>query len=381
MTTVSIHEPCLTYIRPFDESEGDKYKLVAEPVDPADAKSVRMLRKFTGNSIEELLYTRQIFLDAIEDCGVDEGNLFVEWQAMLGANSRMKWRSATRLNNNLIFQETRDGFNLAMEAFIMIYAEDPNAKETIINSFAASKLFKKPIEATIKDHQDRLETIMYYVDVLPGRRGTLSQQERKNVFFNSHPEAWKKEFQLMRNINQSTMTVIRDFMTIKKLESDKTSKKKETETKKKKENDNKSKHGRVAKGKGGGKAGKGNCRSHPQGNHDWKDCYLSPRNENNPYPGGQGGQGNGGRGRGNGNGRGGYQGRGRGNDQYHNNRGYDNNQNNHQNDGYNNINQGHNNGQNNYPDPRSGNNNQQYYNQGPPGAGWDNYANQSYNRN
>ena len=143
MTTVSIHEPCLTYIKPFDESEGDKYKLVAEPVDPADAKSVRMLRKFTGNSIEELLYTRQIFLDAIEDCGVDEGNLFVEWQAMLGANSRMKWRSATRLNNNLIFQETRDGFNLAMEAFIMIYAEDPNAKETIINSFAASKLFKR----------------------------------------------------------------------------------------------------------------------------------------------------------------------------------------------------------------------------------------------
>ena len=78
MTTVSIHEPCLTYIKPFDESEGDKYKLVAEPVDPADARSVRMLRKFTGNSIEELLYTRQIFLDAIDDCGVDEGSLFVE---------------------------------------------------------------------------------------------------------------------------------------------------------------------------------------------------------------------------------------------------------------------------------------------------------------
>ena len=191
MTTVSIHEPCLTYIKPFDESEGDKYKLVAEPVDPADARSVRMLRKFTGNSIEELLYTRQIFLDATFDCGVDEASLFVEWQAMLGANPRMKWRSATMANNQLLFPETRNGFDLAMEAYIMIYAEDPNAKETVINSFAASKLFKKPVESSIKDHQDRMETIMYYVDALPGRRGQLSIQERKNVFFNSPPEAWK----------------------------------------------------------------------------------------------------------------------------------------------------------------------------------------------
>ena len=101
---------------------------------------------------------------------------------MLGANSRMKWRSATSAKNLLILQVTIDDFDLAMVAFIMIYAEDSNAKETIINSFAASKLFKKPIDSSIKDHQDRMETIMYYyVDVLPGRRGRLSQQERKNV--------------------------------------------------------------------------------------------------------------------------------------------------------------------------------------------------------
>ena len=56
----------------------------------------------------------------------------------------------------------------------MIYAEDSNAKETVINSFAASKLFKKPMESSIKDHQDQMETIIYYVDVLPGRRGQLT---------------------------------------------------------------------------------------------------------------------------------------------------------------------------------------------------------------
>ena len=63
MTTVSTYEPCLTYEVPFDETTGDKYKLTVESVDPDEAKQTRSMRKFTGNTIEELLYTREVFLN------------------------------------------------------------------------------------------------------------------------------------------------------------------------------------------------------------------------------------------------------------------------------------------------------------------------------
>ena len=188
MTTVSTYQPCLTYEVPFDETTGDKYKLTVESVDPDEAKQTRSMRKFTGNTIEELLYTREVFLNDTGDMEIDESMLFLEWQAMLGAQPRMKWKRISIANGNPIFPNNQIGFTLAMVEYIKEYAEDPLARDTVINSFGTSK-FKKPFETSIRDHQDRMETLMNYVDVLPGVRQTdLTYQERKNVFFNTHPE-------------------------------------------------------------------------------------------------------------------------------------------------------------------------------------------------
>ena len=72
MTTVSTYEPCLTYEVPFDESTGDKYKLTVESLDPDEAKQTRSMRKFSGNTIEELLYTREVFLNDTGDMEIDK---------------------------------------------------------------------------------------------------------------------------------------------------------------------------------------------------------------------------------------------------------------------------------------------------------------------
>ena len=164
-----------------------------------------------------------------------------------------------------------------MAEYVKEYAEDPLARDTVINAFATNK-FKKPIEASIRDHQDRMETIMNYVDVLPGVRQTdLTYQEQKKFFFNTHPEEWKKEFILMKDILTCNMTVIRDFMAIKKTEADKNKNKKEKEKEKKKKDDSTTKSGGRGRSKGRGGKGKGHCRTHPNGNYTWKDCNQNPR--------------------------------------------------------------------------------------------------------
>ena len=103
-------------------------------------------------------------------------------------------------------------------------------------------------------------------------------------------------------------------MTLKKLEMDKVFKRKKQE----KEQKEKRTGGRERSGQSGGRSGRGGrgrggrgpdskCMKHPDGNHQWKDCRLNPRNQNGPYPF-QGGRGRGSEGRGYG-GRGGFSGR------------------------------------------------------------------------
>ena len=73
---------------------------------------------------------------------------------------------------------------------------DTTAKEKILYAWSSNKKYAKPAEENIPDHQARISTIRNYIDMLPGNRGLITSNEKKNLFYNSFHESWKTNYKL-----------------------------------------------------------------------------------------------------------------------------------------------------------------------------------------
>ena len=61
-----------------------------------------------------------------------------------------------------------------------------------------------------------------YIDMLPGNRGLLTSNEKKNIFYNSFPESWKTNYKLnRRNAEDDNISQIEYYMEQQKKQADK----------------------------------------------------------------------------------------------------------------------------------------------------------------
>ena len=64
--------------------------------------------------------------------------------------------------------------------------------------------------------------ICNYIDMLPGNRGFLTSNEKKNLFYNSFPESWKTNYKLNgRSAEDYNIAQIEYFMEQQKKQADK----------------------------------------------------------------------------------------------------------------------------------------------------------------
>eukprot|EP00536_Pseudo-nitzschia_multiseries_P009576 jgi/Psemu1/23598/gm1.23598_g len=99
----------------------------------------------------------------------------------------------------------------------------------------------KPMEVSEHDHFSRIGTVLDYIGMLPGYRdNNLTEQQRKRMFFKTHPLDTQKE---------------------------------------------KEKRNRQGRGFGQGFSEGEKCRRRPNGNRTWEQCYFNPKNQQwAPYP-------------------------------------------------------------------------------------------------
>ena len=132
----------------------------------------------------------------------------------------------------------------------------------------------------IPDHWDRIIMICNYIDMLPGNRGLLTSNEKKNIFYNSFPESWKTNYKLNgSNAEDDNIAQIEYYMEQQKKQADKQCKSRKQEHDK----NNKDKDKKVTFMKGQGcNGGESICRIH--GGHRWKNCRFNPQNTKHDPP-------------------------------------------------------------------------------------------------
>ena len=101
----------------------------------------------------------------------------------------------------------------AKKAWIENWVADTTAKETIMYDWISNKKYAKPAEENIPDHRAIISMICNYIDMLPGNRGLLTSNEKKNLFYNSFPESWKTNYRPNgRNTEEDNISQIEYYM-------------------------------------------------------------------------------------------------------------------------------------------------------------------------
>ena len=105
----------------------------------------------------------------------------------------------------------------------------------------------------------------------------LSNNQKRNIFFNTFPKTWRADYRsLAHDIITATILHVKTYMTLKKLEIDKATKKKKDEKEQKEKSGRNAGRKGKSRGKGGqgghGQGGRGSrpdskCMKHPDGNH------------------------------------------------------------------------------------------------------------------
>ena len=272
MTAINKYNPCIDYKPPFDKGEGTLVKLKS-------GNREGKIRLMTGSSVEEVLYTIKAFENKIVDLNIPTNRVIKEIMNCLGSKARDQWAKLIK-NRGEDFPLTAEGWIDAKSEWILEYAKDSKAKDSIISAWTSTSNYMKPKEVDIKDHADRVDTICTYIDLLPGNHNILTDMEKKSLLFNTFLKTWKAEFTLNRNgLELASEKEIKDFMEKKKELADKEDSNKErTKAKLKKMEETEKKRDDQ----------KGNqpYRTH-QGAHLWKDCPLNPRNRGRGNCGGQ----------------------------------------------------------------------------------------------
>ena len=139
---------------------------------------------------------------------------------------------------------------------------------------------KKPQNLTVKNWIKRIKVINGYLPLLEvggekfTEEGLIRYVTKPNI-----PKSWVKDFKIGRGLNMtSTLEVL---SLLKTIEASDTSEKNKPfkKTKSFKKSEKYSKYDKNNDKRNGKKKFKNKCCLHPQGNHEWDDCFKNPNNK------------------------------------------------------------------------------------------------------
>eukprot|EP00536_Pseudo-nitzschia_multiseries_P014666 jgi/Psemu1/39720/gm1.39720_g len=154
-------QPCIQYKRTFDVTEAhDSHKLVVD--------YERATNQSTGK--------KNIRREYQQTDGTPNGaNAYREGPGRDGMRPWLTEPSSTPRKDSII-------------------TPDPDAKGTMIAAFEHQHM-AKPMEVSEHDHFSRIDTILHYIDMLPGDvDNDLTKQQRKRMFFKTHPRSWQDSY-------------------------------------------------------------------------------------------------------------------------------------------------------------------------------------------
>eukprot|EP00536_Pseudo-nitzschia_multiseries_P012236 jgi/Psemu1/31421/gm1.31421_g len=165
-------QPCIHYKRTFNVTEDhDSHKIVVDYARATNRSAGKKnIRRVQNLEVEEILYTYELFVDTCEDLGMTVNRWHTQWGQCLSRGPR---KSAI--------------------------TPDPDAKGTMIAAFE-DQYMAKPMDVLEHDHFSRIDTIFDYIDMLMGDDDAdLTEQQRKRMFFKTHPRSWQDVLSAKKN--------------------------------------------------------------------------------------------------------------------------------------------------------------------------------------
>ena len=240
------------------------------------------VRKCKTTEVDETLHTVDEFLVERETSNMPWSEAIYNFSHCLGHTARMRFQ---KVKNSGTYDNTEDGFKSLIKDYIKELCLDKNAKGTLKQSIEKGEWIK-PEDVEIANHNIRVLQLFGWIDQVPGyQEGDLSDQEKHRLYVLTFPPFWGTNFNMQKNINDTSFEEIDDYMRKQKDSADKKKKQKKKDEKK----DDKKPH---KKGKGNGKdkykldpnattGPTARCGKCPNAKHSWGHCFLNPRNPKN----------------------------------------------------------------------------------------------------
>ena len=273
--TKCVKRPCMVYEKPLDKGKIEERKLT-EVID--DIKKTKQCPAFDGdNEIEGLLYTEERYRKVAKVLQFNTGvELYDNFEELLTDSAEEHWTQITR--NTPDAARTVDSFNQHMESFYTKYVDD-KARNIM---FKYLPMLKKPRNAEPAEHVKRMQTLCRYSNKLPGTVPVKSDEEIKELIFDSFPDDWTTQYNRSgRNLQEETMAQVLQFMKDEKNYKDnEDTKRKSHPTKKTSNNGSHSKRRNEDAKRDPKRNRKSNPCKYHNGHHDWYDCIFNPRSKN-----------------------------------------------------------------------------------------------------
>ena len=287
----ALQKPCMEYKPIFVQSEMEKVKLKNTVLEGAARNAERITREkkcpiFTGKEgIEGLLYVERRFEKAATYIGWTTGiQKYSGFEEVLMDTAEDHWENI--VGGIAASDRTNERFKESLKQLYLKYCDD-DARGT---TFKYLRALKRPVGEDPQTFADRIETLVRYLNKLPGRDRELNEDDVKGIIFDSFPLDWKKAFvRTGKPLHEETLGDILQFLKNEKKfadDDDKKKRKREPDVKRIRGGNQYQPYHKYQRNNNGPRGNNRNnanmCRKH-NGQHRWSDCPDNPKNRNNRY--------------------------------------------------------------------------------------------------
>ena len=110
------------------------------------------------------------------------------------------------------YQNTKSGFKCLIKDYIKELCLDKNAQGTLKQSIEKGEWIK-PEDVEIANHNLRIQQLFSWIDQVPGyQNNELSDQEKHQLYVSTFPTSWGTNFNIQKNIDNTSFTEIDNYM-------------------------------------------------------------------------------------------------------------------------------------------------------------------------
>ena len=217
MLRSGLNKPAFLYKQSFVPSELEKVKLIS-PFDDGTTHQSKVPMFSGKEGVECLLYVRERFDAACRQLQLIEGHeLCDNFEKVLADNAEQKWHNLTVAINGA--QRTPNCFGQEWDRLLLSYTNAHSRDH--MYSYLRSTGVRKPHDVEVGDHFERLEAMCRRAGNLQGTNPELTDDQVKEILFDSLPEKWRISFNRSgRDYDATTVPEILQFMQNEKLYAD-----------------------------------------------------------------------------------------------------------------------------------------------------------------